>query len=149
MPSNRFLEKEASTSNLFNKLSDESKLCVFFIVSLSCDKIVWMNKKMFVEDFCGALILGLIFLFIDYKIAIGIVVGNIFSFLNYKTIEYRFNNLESVNIFTYLGTFLSIAVLILPLIVSFLIPNIMSWIGVTIGLLINKIRLYIGAFINK
>lgn len=104
---------------------------------------------MFIEDFCIALFLAVAFLFINFRISIGIIVGYAFSYLNYKTIEYRYNNLEVVNIFTYLGSLLSVGVLILPLVISFLIPTVLNWIGVVIGLLINKIRLIIGAFLNK
>jgi len=108
-----------------------------------------VNRKKFFEDFLVSLIIGIIFLFIDNKISIGILVGYGFSIINYKMIEYRYYHLEKVTIFTYIGIFLSIGVLVLPLMISFIFPGLFSWIGVAIGLFINRTRLIIEGFLKK
>lgn len=108
-----------------------------------------MNKKKFIEDLLIAIVISLIFLFIDYKISIGVLVGYGFSYLNYKLIEYRYNHLESYNASFFLGTLVCILVLAIPLIISFLIPSVLNWIGVMIGLLIIRTRLIIEAFVKK
>ena len=108
-----------------------------------------MNKKEFLLDLLIAVILGVIFLFIDSKISLGIIVGYLFSILNFKLIELRYNGLETYNILAVLGSIFSIAVLAIPLVISFLIPNIMSYIGVFIGLMILRTRLIIEAFVKK
>jgi len=108
-----------------------------------------MDKKKYFEDFCVSLIIGIVFLFIDFRVSSGVIIGYFFSIINYKMIEYRYNHLESVDAFTYISIFLSIGMLALPILISVLLPNLLSWIGVTIGLMINRTRLIIEAFLKK
>ncbi len=108
-----------------------------------------MNRRDLIQDFFAVLILGLLFLFIDHRISIGILIGFGFSYLNYKLIEYRYNNLDKVNVLTYLGIFLSTFVLIVPLVISFLLPGCISWIGAVIGVLAIKAGIIIRAFLKR
>ena len=108
-----------------------------------------MNKRKYLENSLIVLILSIILLFLDYKISIGVVVGYLFSILNYKFIEYRYNNLETYSPLFFVGSFVSIMILAIPLVLSFIYPNFMSYIGVVIGLMILRTRLIIEAFISK
>lgn len=104
---------------------------------------------MFKQDLLVAVGVSIIFLFINFRFSIGIMAGYLFSILNYKIIEYRYNNVEIVSFLIVFGALISTFVLVVPLIVSFLIPNIMNYIGVIIGLMINRTRIIIEAFLNK
>lgn len=108
-----------------------------------------MNKKKFIEDFVIAIILSIIFLFVDYKISVGVIVGYMFAYLNYKLIEYRYKDLTRYTPGFMIGSILCILVLALPLLMSFIYPNLMSWIGVVMGLMIIRTRLILEAFIKK
>ena len=108
-----------------------------------------MNKRDLIQDFFAVLILGLLFLFIDFRLSVGLICGFAFAYLNYKLIEHRYNNLDKVSVFTYLGIFLSTFVLMVPLIISFLLPQLLSWAGVLIGLLVIKAGIIIRASLKK
>ena len=62
---------------------------------------------------------------------------------------YRYKNIDTYNVLAILGSLICIALLGIPLLISFLLPNIFSYIGVVIGLLIIKVKLIIEAFIKK
>ena len=108
-----------------------------------------MNKRKYLENSLIVLVLSIILLFLDYKISIGVVVGYLFSILNYKFIEYRYNNLETYSPLFFVGSFVSIMILAIPLVLSFIYPNFMSYIGVVIGLMILRTRFIVEAFISK
>ena len=108
-----------------------------------------MRQKKFISEAIISLVLTLLFLFLDYKISLGIVLGFIFSILNYRLIEYRYQNLDSYNIWVVIGSLICILLLGIPLLISFLLSNIFSYIGVMIGLLIIKVKLIIEAFVKK
>lgn len=108
-----------------------------------------MNKRKYIEDLLIAVIISIIFLFIDYKISIGVLVGYLFACLNFKLIEYRYNHLETYNVWFIIGTIIGIGILALPLLLSVLYPSFMSWIGVFIGLMIIRTRIIIEAILNK
>lgn len=108
-----------------------------------------MNKKKFIEDFIIAIVLSIIFLFVDLKISVGIIIGYGFSYLNYKLIEYRYKDLNKYTPGFMIGSIICILVLALPLLASFIYPKLLSWIGVMIGLMIIRTRLIIEAFIKK
>ena len=108
-----------------------------------------MSKKPFKIEFLIALLLSIVFILIDKRISLGILLGFLFSFLNYRLIEYRYKNIDTYNVLAILGSLICIALLGIPLLISFLLPNIFSYIGVVIGLLIIKVKLIIEAFIKK
>ena len=108
-----------------------------------------MNKRKYLEDSLIVLVLSIILLFADYKLSIGIVFGFLFSILNFKIIEYRYNHLETYGPLFFIGSLVSIMVLAIPLVLSFIYPSFMNYIGVVIGLMILRIRLIIEAFISK
>lgn len=108
-----------------------------------------MNKKMFISSFVVALGLIIIFLFIDFKISIGMLLGYGFSLLNYKAIEYRYTDIEKKKRYFVLLKILSTSLLVIPLLISFLIPNYINFIGTAIGLLIIKLIIIANAFIKK
>ena len=108
-----------------------------------------MNRKAFLNEFLIVLLITLVFMFINYKISFGIILGFIFSILNYRYIEYRYKNLDTYDFSFILKTFLSISLLLLPLLISFLFPDILSYVGVMIGLLVIKIGIIIEAIIKK
>lgn len=108
-----------------------------------------MSKKPFKIEFLIALLLSIVFILIDKRISLGILLGFLFSFLNYRLIEYRYKNIDTYNVLAILGSLICIALLGIPLLISFLLPNIFNYIGVVIGLLIIKVKLIIEAFIKK
>ena len=108
-----------------------------------------MNKKMFISSFVVALGLIIIFLFVDFKISIGILLGYGFSLLNYKTIEYRYTDIEKKKNYFILLKILSLSLLVIPLLISFLIPTYINFIGTAIGLIIIKLVIVADAFIKK
>lgn len=108
-----------------------------------------MRQKRFVSEALIVVLLALLFLFLDYKISLGIILGFIFSMLNYRLIEYRYKNMDTYNIWSILGSLICILILGVPLLISFLLPNIFNYIGVMIGLLIIKTKLIIEAFVKK
>ena len=88
-------------------------------------------------------------LFIDFRLTLGVLLGYGGSFLNIKIIEHRYKHLEDVNVFTYLGIYISISALVIPILIGVLLPRYFSWLGVLIGLLLNKVSLIIDAVRNK
>lgn len=104
---------------------------------------------MFISSFVVALGLIIIFLFIDFKISIGILLGFGFSLLNFKVIEYRYTDIEKKKKYFILLKILSSFLLVLPLLISFLIPNYINFIGTAVGLLIIKLVIVTNAFIKK
>ena len=108
-----------------------------------------MNKKMFIISFIVVLGLVTIFLFIDFKISIGILFGYGFSLLNYKAIEFRYTDIEKKKRYFILLKILSTSLLVLPLLISFLFPNVFNFIGTAIGLIIIKIIIIVNACIKK
>lgn len=89
------------------------------------------------------MLICIILIFIDYKIGLGIMLGIIFSDINYRFIEYRYRNLNVYSFKQVIGILLSISILIVPVALSFIFPNIFNWIGVAIGLLLSKISIII------
>ena len=108
-----------------------------------------MGKKPLKVEFLIALLLSILFIFMDKKISLGILLGFLFSFLNYRLIEYRYTNLDTYNVLAVLGSLICITLLGIPLLISFLLPNVFNYVGVMIGLLIIKVKLIIEAFIQK
>ena len=104
---------------------------------------------MFISSFVVALGLIIIFLFVDFKISIGILLGYGFSLLNYKTIEYRYTDIEKKKNYFILLKILSLSLLVIPLLISFLIPTYINFIGTAIGLIIIKLVIVADAFIKK
>lgn len=108
-----------------------------------------MSKKSFFSELLLSLLIALVFLLINYKISLGVLLGFTFSFLNYRLIEYRYNHLDTYNSWVVLGALFSTMVLAVPLMISFLLPNIFNYIGVMIGLLVIKVKLIIEAVVKK
>lgn len=108
-----------------------------------------MSKRGFFSELVLSLLIAAIFLLIDYKISLGVLLGFTFSFLNYRLIEYRYNRLEKYNSWVILGALFSTSLLAVPLVISFLLPSIFNYIGVVVGLLVIKVKLIIEAVIKK
>ena len=108
-----------------------------------------MNKRMFTVDLLLVLVTALALLFIDYRYSAGIVFGFLCSCINYRLIEHRYRNLNEKSRFILPKILLSTAVLYIPLLVSFLLPQYMNWIAALAGLLIIKGSIVIDAFIRK
>lgn len=108
-----------------------------------------MSKRGFFSELVLSLLIAAILLLIDYKISLGVLLGFTFSFLNYRLIEYRYNHLEHYNSWVILGALFSTSLLAVPLVISFLLPNIFNYIGVVVGLLVIKVKLIIEAVIKK
>ena len=110
---------------------------------------LFMAKKYIEELILGIIIL--LFVIVDYKIALGILIGFLFALINKKLLTYRINHLmesKKVSLLARFGGFISILLLSIPLLLSFLYPNILSWIGAFIGLLFDKLFLYLKTFIG-
>lgn len=108
-----------------------------------------MLKKYF--RYALLITLILVFLFIDRKISLGILLGYLFFYLNQRFLRFRIDNLlkaSKVSFLTYLASIIGFILLIIPIFISFIYPNIFSWIGVFIGLIYEKIYLYISSFIG-
>lgn len=102
-----------------------------------------MSKKNFLYVYLLVLLLTIIFLFIDFKISLGIIVGHLFSLINYYLIILRYRDLSKVSAFTIISIIFSTLVLVIPIMLAFLLPDIISWIGVIIGLLVLKMSIII------
>lgn len=104
---------------------------------------------MFLGAFAAVSGISLIFLFIDHRVSVGLLFGFLCSVLNYKLIEFRYSRMKKYSRWIYLGIFAGILILTLPLLFSFLFPDVMNWIGALAGLLAVKISLYIKAFTGR
>lgn len=108
-----------------------------------------MLKKYF--RYALLVLLVLVFLFIDRKISLGILLGYIFYHLNQRLLVFRVDSLlkaNKVSFLTYLGSISGFILLIIPILISFIYPNIFNWIGVFIGLIYEKLYLYISSFVG-
>ena len=108
-----------------------------------------MSKRVFLGASIAVIGISLIFLFIDHRVSVGLLFGFLCSVLNYKLIEFRYKRMMKYSKWIYLGIFAGVLILVIPLFVSILFPDVMNWIGAFIGLMSIKIGLYLEAFIGK
>ena len=95
------------------------------------------------------MIFGIIFLFFDFRVTLGVLLGYAFSLLHQRFLEYRMDAVlknREVTSWTYFGNILSLLLLAVPLLIPFLLPQVFHWAGALIGLLYRKYYLYISAF---
>ena len=96
-------------------------------------------------------IIFVIFLFFDFRISLGMLLGALFSFLQMKLITVRTDGIlrrRKAGFLVFLSSFLSVAAMAIPLAITFLLPEVFSWIGTFIGMIFGKMFLYISAFIG-
>ncbi|MBQ1508378.1 MAG: ATP synthase subunit I [Erysipelotrichaceae bacterium] len=95
------------------------------------------------------IVVGAIALLFDFRITLGILLGLVFSVLHQRFLEYRTDRIlsaASVGVLAYLGSLLSLLLLALPLLISFLLPGVFHWGGVFVGLMYRKFVLYFESF---
>lgn len=111
------------------------------------------NISKITNEIKGLIVIIVIALIFNWRIATGIVLGYAFSMFYWKLLDKRFALLfefqQNVKSNVVLGTIVSFIVLAIPLVIAFLLPKLFSFIGVSIGLLYRKYYLYLEAFRKK
>ncbi len=95
--------------------------------------------------------IALIALLIDCRISLGILLGFLFSFLQEKLVELKVDVIlqrRKAGALVFLSAFLSVAMMGIPLLISFLLPDVFSWIGVFIGMIYRKVYLFVANLIG-
>ncbi len=107
-----------------------------------------------VKKYLREILFGIIFvltLLFDYRISLGLLLGVLFSYLQVKLITVRADGIlrrRKAGFLVFLSSILSVAAMAIPLLITFLLPDIFSWIGTFIGMIYGKMYLYISAFIG-
>ena len=85
---------------------------------------------------------------IDWRIALGILIGYLFSLLHSGFLKVRFGNLTSggVKLRVYLGLLVSFMIFACPMLIAMLLPQYVHFIGVFIGLMFPKYAMYVQVF---
>ena len=97
------------------------------------------------------LVIILIAMLINYRIALGIILGYIFYLIYQYLLEKRVDYIlkaKEVNFLSYISNILSLVILALPFLISLLFPKVFHWSGALIGMMFVKIYMYINSFIG-
>lgn len=94
---------------------------------------------------------------INWRIAIGIAVGFVFSRFHMFMLSLRMNSIidssldkGSANAFLiFFGGIIDTVILLIPFVLAYLFPMFIHWIGLAIGLLYDKMFLYISSLTKK
>lgn len=88
---------------------------------------------------------------IDWRVAIGIILGYLFSLVHSWVLKLRFGSLNPtrVKLGAYLGVLFGLIVLAIPMLIAMLLPQFVHFFGVFIGLVYQKYTLYVQAIRNK
>lgn len=99
----------------------------------------------------GLIVIIAIFAIIDWRIAVGIIIGYPFSLLHSWLLKIRFSNITTAKprVVVYLGTIVSMLIFACPMLISMLMPQFVHFFGVFIGLIYHKYFLYVQAIRNK
>ena len=114
-----------------------------------------MNKKLLNISSVVGLGLAAVFLFLNRAISVGIIFGLLVFRLYFYLLTNSINDYidsalyEDGKSLTILPKMVRLFVLILPYLGAFLLPEYISYIGVTIGLLIFKICVYVYSAVDR
>ncbi len=88
---------------------------------------------------------------IDWRVAVGIILGYLFSLVHSWVLKLRFGSLNPtrVKLGAYLGVLFGLIVLAIPMLIAMLLPQFVHFFGVFIGLVYQKYTLYVQAIRNK
>ena len=101
-----------------------------------------MSKKVYLISGILVAIISVIFLFFDWKISTGTILGFLFSMGNLEIITRSYSKLgEVVPKDFVLWQFVRFLLLVVPLLLSFLLPNVFHYIGVVIGLTVYRLAM--------
>ena len=107
-----------------------------------------MNKKIKYYILLGILLISLV---INYHITLGFILGYIFYIIYQKILILRIDYIikaNKVDIIIYLINLFGLILLAIPLLISMLYPQIFHWLGVFMGLVFDKLFIYINSFIG-
>ena len=97
------------------------------------------------------LFLSLLFLFIDHRLTLGVLLGYPFAVIHLWLIQKRYNSLNAdkpSSLIVFGGSYLGIFLLIIPLMIAVLLPQYFNFIGVLAALVMNRIVMIIEAVIS-
>ncbi len=113
-----------------------------------------MNSKYLKVSLIAGLVLAVVFAFIRWQIAVGILLGLGFYQLYFFLLTLHINEVISEaaangKILTIWPKMVRLFVLFFPFLVAYLLPEYVSFIGVTIGLLMFKFCMFVMTFIER
>ncbi len=97
------------------------------------------------------LFLSLLFLFIDHRLTLGVLLGYPFSVIHLWLINKRYRSLDAERPSSFIvfgGSYLGIFLLVIPLVIAVLLPQYFNFIGVLIALMMNRIVMIVEAVIS-
>jgi len=110
-------------------------------------------KKPVKYSFIASLIISFALLFVDYRYSLSVLVGNIVSFLYLYKLQNGITNLlyyQNSNQMRIFALFLTnLFVLGIPFYLAALFPNLFSFVFGALGLLLDKIVIYILTFTGR
>jgi len=113
-----------------------------------------MNSKYLKVSLIAGLVLAVVFAFIRWQIAVGILLGLGFYQLYFFLLTMHMNEVisaaeENGKILTIWPKMVRLFVLFFPFLVAYLLPEYVNFIGVTIGLLMFKFCMFVMTFIER
>jgi len=113
-----------------------------------------MNSKYLKVSLIAGLVLAVVFAFIRWQIAVGILLGLGFYQLYFFLLTMHMNEVisaaeENGKILTIWPKMVRLFVLFFPFLVAYLLPEYVNYIGVTIGLLMFKLCMFVMTFIER
>lgn len=104
-------------------------------------------QKQWIRSFILATILSLLSCLVDFRIGVGIMLGSVFSILNFIMVVFAFSKVMDYRSTSKLSVFTSflfrMIVLAIPLALGIFLPNLVNIYGAVAGILLNKIVMYI------
>jgi len=98
-------------------------------------------------------ILSLCLLFVDYRYSLSIMLGNLVSILYLLRLQSGVTDILHLQIKNkfriYTGFFLNLIILGIPFYLAAIFPNVFSFIAGAVGLMMNKIVLYISTITER
>ena len=113
-----------------------------------------MNSKYLKVSLIAGLVLAVVFAFIRWQIAVGVLLGLVFYQLYFFLLTRHMNEVISEGaangkMLTILPKMVRLFVLFCPFLVAYLLPEYVNFIGVTIGLLMFKFCMVVMTFIER
>ena len=111
-----------------------------------------MSPKVVRYSIVAALVLSIIFIFIDTRVTAGILLGSIFSYIYLYLLHKSYDNLLNKDISKksmFFKVMLRMMVLVVPLLISCLLPQIFNIFGAFAGLILFKFVMYADSFIKR
>lgn len=102
-------------------------------------------KKTLKPTIIVSCLLSIVFLFVNFKYSISILVGTLFSILHLFKLEKDIDSLlaNRVSKGSYFRFMLNMLILMCPFILTVIFPESLDFIGCFIGLVINKVIFYV------